>query len=305
MVDARRPRTEQTWSLLDHAEANGYAHVWVGDSIVAKPRHEPLVTLAYAAARTERVGLGTAVLLPALRQPVVLANELATLDHLSRGRLILGVAPGWGGAGYDAEAAAVGRENRTRARRLEEHLEVWRQLWSGRPVTFRGSDFELAGHSIGPLPWTEHGPPVLVTAGNRGDYVAAAFRRFARFGDGIITTDVSPEECAEIRRRGEAALEQAGRSLPDFRIAVYLSVRIDSDRAAAEAEYGRFLAGYYGTQPPTPVRSVPLGTAAEVAELLAPYYGAGATDLILRFVDDEPLRQLELFTTQVRPHLLL
>jgi alkanesulfonate monooxygenase SsuD/methylene tetrahydromethanopterin reductase-like flavin-dependent oxidoreductase (luciferase family) len=303
MADSRRPATEQTWALLDHAEANGYEHAWVGDSVVAKPRHEPLVTLAYAAARTRRIGLGTAVLLPALRQPVVLANELATLDHLAGGRLIVGVGPGWGGPGYDAEAAAVGRENRTRGRRLDEHLKVWRDLWSGRPVTYEGSDFALAGHTIGPLPWTDRGPAVLVTAGNRGEYLERAFRRFARFGDGIITTDVEPSECAEIRRRGEAALVAEGRAAHAFPIAVYLSIRIDRDRATAEAEYVRYLAAYYGNQPPAPVRSVPLGPPDQVAELLAPYARAGATDLILRFAGDEPQEQLERFTTEVRPLL--
>ncbi|MCY4440995.1 MAG: LLM class flavin-dependent oxidoreductase, partial [Deltaproteobacteria bacterium] len=77
--------------LAERAETLGFDSVWVGDSILARPRLEPLTTLAAAASRTSRVKLGTAVLLPALRHPVVLANEVANLDLLCNGRLILGI----------------------------------------------------------------------------------------------------------------------------------------------------------------------------------------------------------------------
>ena len=303
MVDARRPRTDVTMAMVEHAEAEGYDHVWVGDSIVAKPRHEPLITLAFAAGRTRWLRLGTAVLLPALRHPVVLANELATLDHLSQGRLVLGVAPGWGIPSAAAEMAAVGARVRERGRRLEEHLEVWRELWSGRPITQRGSDFELAGHTVGPLPWTEHGPEVWVTAGNRGEFLDRAFARFARHGDGIISTDVGAEECVEIRRRGQLALEAAGRQLPDFPIGVYVTVRLDPDPAAARRRYAEFMAAYYGPQAAQQRGTAAIGTAQEVVAALAPLGAAGVTDLIVRFAGDDQLEQLEAFTRVIKPHL--
>jgi alkanesulfonate monooxygenase SsuD/methylene tetrahydromethanopterin reductase-like flavin-dependent oxidoreductase (luciferase family) len=303
MVDARRPRTDITLAMVEHAATDGYDHVWVGDSIVAKPRHEPLITLAFLAGRTERLRLGTAVLLPSLRHPVVLANELATLDHLTRGRLILGVAPGWGMPSAAAEMSAVGADIKQRGRRLEEHLQVWRDLWSGRPVIRGGSDFELENHTIGPLPWTEHGPAIWVTAGNRGEFLERAFVRFAQYGDGIITTDVTPEECAEVRRRGEAALAAVGREVPAFPIAVYVTVRLDTDQAAAERAYRQFMTAYYGPQGAYQRGVAAIGTSETVVEALAALGRAGATDVIIRFAGDDQLEQLGAFTRGVKPWL--
>src|SRR5262249_22917737 len=87
MQSARRPPVEESWTMARLADRSGYDAVWVGDSVVAKPRLEPLTTLAYIAGITSRVRLGTAVLLPALRHPVVLAQQIANVDQISRGRL--------------------------------------------------------------------------------------------------------------------------------------------------------------------------------------------------------------------------
>src|SRR5215469_11856179 len=86
-----RPGAAPLLELAAQAESLGYDSVWVGDSLLARPRHEPLTLLAGVAGRVKRVHLGTAVLLPALRNPVLLAHQVATLDQVSEGRLILGV----------------------------------------------------------------------------------------------------------------------------------------------------------------------------------------------------------------------
>ena len=88
------PNFREIVDLAEHAEALGFDSVWVGDSVLARPRFEALTTLAAVAGRTQRVRLGTAVLLPMLRHPVLLANEVASLDHVANGRLILGVGIG-------------------------------------------------------------------------------------------------------------------------------------------------------------------------------------------------------------------
>ena len=84
MQSARRPPVDECWAMARLADRAGYDAVWVGDSVVAKPRLEPLTTLAYVAGMTTRVRLGTAVLLPALRHPVVLAQQIANVDQISR-----------------------------------------------------------------------------------------------------------------------------------------------------------------------------------------------------------------------------
>src|SRR5207253_11021993 len=154
--------------------AAGYDAVWVGDSIVAKPRLEALTTLAYLAGITTRVRLGTAVLLPALRHPVVLAHQIANVDQISRGRVVLGLGVGWSLPSAEREWAACGADHKRRVRRLEEHVETWRALWRGAPLTRMRDDLSLSEHTIGPLPWLAVGPPVLLTAGNRGEMLPAS-----------------------------------------------------------------------------------------------------------------------------------
>src|SRR5205823_2497734 len=189
-----------------------------------KPRLEPLTSLAYLAAITSRVRLGTAVLLPALRQPVILAQMIANVDQISQGRLVLGLGVGWSLPSAELEWAACGMDHRRRARRLEEQIALWRTLWSGEPVSLAGPGFVLSGHTIGPLPWNSEGPPILITAGNRGELYPAQLDRFGRLGDGIITTYVSPEQCVSLRERAASALESYGRARPDFPLCVYTTV---------------------------------------------------------------------------------
>lgn len=284
------------------ADEAGYDAVWVGDSIVAKPRLEPLTTLAYLAGTTTRVRLGTAVLLPALRHPVVLAGQIANVDQISRGRVVLGLGVGWSLPSAEREWAACGADHRRRVRRLEEHVEIWRALWRGEPLTRTAEDVTLTDHTIGPLPWTEAGPPVLITAGNRGELLPAQFDRFARLGDGIVTTYIEAEECRLVRERAEAALARHGRVLGAFPLCVYTTVRMDDDPGIAVRDTRAFLAAYYGGgvhQRGT----MGLGPADAVIAALRRYAAAGATDLCVRFVGDDQLAQLERFTREVFPAL--
>ncbi len=302
MQSARRPPVDEGWAMARHADAAGYDAVWVGDSVVAKPRLEPLTTLAYIAGITERVRLGTAVLLPALRHPVVLAHQIANLDQISRGRVVMGIGVGWSLPSAAREWAACGADHKRRARRMDQHVEIWRMLWRGEPVTHSDGDVELTEHTIGPLPWNAEGPPVLITAGNRGEMIPASFDRFARLGDGIITTYIHAEECRTVREHAEAAMAKYGRSSPGFPLCVYTTVRLGDDRARVERETTEFLAAYYGGG----VHSrgtMGLGPADAVIEALQRYAAAGATDLCLRFVGGNQLAQLEEFTAKVLPAL--
>jgi alkanesulfonate monooxygenase SsuD/methylene tetrahydromethanopterin reductase-like flavin-dependent oxidoreductase (luciferase family) len=302
MQSARRPPVEEGWTMARLADRSGYDAVWVGDSVVAKPRLEPLTTLAYIAGITTRVRLGTAVLLPALRHPVVLAQQIANVDQISRGRLVLGLGVGWSLPSAEREWAACGADHKRRVRRLEEHVETWRMFWRGEPLSHKGSDFTLADHTIGPLPWNPEGPPVLITAGNRGEMLPAQFDRFARLGDGIITTYLHAEECRTVRERAEEALARRGRAGADFSLCVYTTVRMENDVATAERVTTEFLATYYGGG----VHSrglMGLGPADAVVSALQRYAAFGVTDLCVRFVGDDQLSQMERFTTEVLPRL--
>ena len=301
LASARRPPLDQCWTTARLCDRAGM-DLWVGDSIVAKPRLEPLTTLAYLAAITKRARLGTAVLLPALRQPTVLAHALANIDQLCAGRLVLGLGVGWGLPAIEREWEACGRSHKRRARDLEEHIVVWRKLWSGSPVDFDGSDFELNQHTVGPLPWREEGPPVLITAGNRGEFIAAQIDRVGRLGDGVITTYVTESDIARLRDECLAAFAKHGRSRRSFPLCVYTTVRIEESAAEAEARTSAFLERYYGGG--VNFRGLMgLGPAAAVIDVMKRYEHAGVTDLCIRFAGEDQEAQLEQFIEGVLPAL--
>jgi alkanesulfonate monooxygenase SsuD/methylene tetrahydromethanopterin reductase-like flavin-dependent oxidoreductase (luciferase family) len=296
---ARRPDLDQCWTVARACDAAGM-DVWVGDSIVAKPRVEPLATLAYCAAITRRARLGTAVLLPALRQPTVLAHALASIDQVSGGRLVLGLGAGWSLPEIVREWEACGRVHKRRGRDLEEHVTVWRKLWSGEPVTYEGADFRLTDHTTGPLPWTQAGPPLLITAGNRGEIIPAQIDRVGRLGDGVITTYLADDDCRRLRSLCDEAFEKHGRARPGFPMCVYTTVRIEDDAAKAEAITADFLKKYYGGG--VNFRGLMgLGAPGAVVETLKRFEAAGVTDLCMRFAGTDQLPQLERFTRDVLP----
>src|SRR5947207_12356859 len=127
-----RPETAPLLELAAGAERLGFDSIWVGDSLLARPRHEPLTLLAAVAARVPRVDVGTAVLLPALRNPVLLAHQVATLDRVAEGRLILGVGIASDVPNIRAEFTAAGVAFDKRVGRLLEGLRLARALWTGQ-----------------------------------------------------------------------------------------------------------------------------------------------------------------------------
>jgi alkanesulfonate monooxygenase SsuD/methylene tetrahydromethanopterin reductase-like flavin-dependent oxidoreductase (luciferase family) len=299
LQSVRRPPVEDCWNVARLCDAAGM-DLWVGDSIVAKPRLEPLTTLAYCAALTTRARLGTAILLPALRQPTVLAHVLANLDQLCQGRLVLGLGVGWKLPAIELEWEACGRVHKRRVKDLEEHVIVWRKLWSGAPVSFEGNGFKLTNHKIGPLPWRAAGPPILMTAGNRGEMIPAQIDRVGRLGDGVITTYLTDDDCRMLREACDEAFVKHGRARPGFPMCVYTTVRLENDVARAKALTRDFLEKYYGGG--VNYRGLMgLGPAAAVIETLKRYEAAGVTDLCVRFAGTDQIPQLEQFIRDVVP----
>ena len=182
------------------AEALGFDDVWVSEHIIVPrkqfPRsplfYDPVVTLGYVAAVTERVRLGTTVLVLPMRHPLPLAKELATLHNLSGGRLILGAGVGW----LEPEFAALGVPFKERGRRMDEGIAMMRAVWTQDPVTFRSSYIpaEISEMTMSPPPVR----PIPIWFGARSE---AAFRRTVRIGDGWHGSQLTRDQAAPIVAR--------------------------------------------------------------------------------------------------------
>ena len=165
-----------------------------------------------------------------------------------------------------------------------------------------GSDYKLTEHTIGPLPWNKEGPPLLVTAGNRGEIIPAQIERVGKFGDGIITTYVSEDDIRKLREVCAEAMARHGRPRPDFPLCVYTTVCIENDVAKAETMTRDFLEKYYGGG--VNFRGMMgLGPAAAVADVIQRYRTAGVSDLCIRLVGENQVAQMERFVAEVLPKL--
>ena len=286
-----RPETAPLLELAARAEGLGVDSVWVGDSLLARPRHDPLTLLAAVAARTDRVTLGTAVFLPALRNPVVLAHQLATLDQISEGRLVLGAGIASDVPNIRAEFAAAGVPFEGRVGRMIEGLRLARALWTGNPVDWQGR-WPLQAGVLGPTPYRAGGPPIWM-AGS----VRAALERAARHFDGWFANEA---DLARWRRQWaevQQILRETGRDVSQFTAATYVTLAIDEDASRAGRRIDAFLERYYG-QPAVTMRkrqACYAGAAAGAAEFLTGFADAGANHIIVRFVGD-PDPQLEILT---------
>lgn len=288
--------------MAERAENGGLDSVWVGDSLLSKPRLEPVAALAALAVRTERLRIGTAVLLPALRHPVALAHSLATVDVLSRGRLT--VAAGVGGAftpEQRGEWTAVGVSPESRAGRLRESVQLMRRLWREDRVSFHGKYFDLEEATLHPRPVQPGGIPLLLGCHHRTGS-SAQYRRAARYADGIIGISDAPPEYARVVEHVAAAAREEGRGEEMAEKAFYMTVNINDDESTAASEALDFLLAYYGINH-WGDRWGPWGSPERVAERMAAYTDAGATHLIVRFAAWDQPAQLRRLLDGVLPRV--
>ena len=237
----------RVFRMAERVEEAGLDSVWVGDSLIAKPRLEPLATLGALAARTSRVRLGTAVLLPALRHPVLMAQTMATVDLISGGRLVIG---GRGSAARSTtssagEWAAAGVDPKRRARRFEEIVEIAKGLGPGQPYSHDGRHFSLDSVTMLPKATQSDGIPWLLATHHRARQ-QAQIDRAARVGDGVIAISDTPDEFAEVIAQVDAKAEEYGRDTTRRENVFYLTVNLDEDEAAAKADAEDWLMRYYG-----------------------------------------------------------
>jgi alkanesulfonate monooxygenase SsuD/methylene tetrahydromethanopterin reductase-like flavin-dependent oxidoreductase (luciferase family) len=281
--------------LAERAERAGcFDSVWVGDSILAKPRLEAITLMAAIAARTKRIRVAPGCLASfPLRHPVLLAYQWASLDLIAEGRTILCVCKGDQAGGGDIvdEWKAMNVPLKSRHARMEEGIRIVRRLFSEDEVTFKGEYYEFENVTIAPKP--EQAPPIWIaanphTAGAGPKTLQEVRRRIARLADGWMTTFMSPE-----------MLRDAWSSLAQ-------TLNVNESKAKALEESKKFLDTYYMTD--FPERSlealwVAAGPVEECADRLRALIEAGANGITLRLTSWDQDGQFRRVVDELLPRL--
>lgn len=286
-------------SYLGRAEELGFDGGWVVEQVVGDaPLLAPLELLAYAAAGTNRLRLGVAVLVSSLHDPLQLASAVTTVDRLSHGRLDVGVAPGGGFRQFPA----FGVDKATYISSFTEGLELMKAAWSDKPrLTFHGRFRQVNDLAIQPKPVQRPHPPIWF-----GGHAPKALARAVRLGNAFLgagsstTTDFG-EAVKTVRRE----LAEQSKDPAQFSIGKRVYLMIDDDPARARQRVLAGLGGIYGTMPG--IDAVPVsGTASDVAAGLRAIIDAGAAMILLNPVGHdvaEDRDQMERLAAEVIPQL--
>lgn len=296
---------EEFWDSARRAEAAGFDHLWLGDSprlsLLDRAHADCLTIMAALAARTSKVRIGTVPLIAALRNPVLLAHSLATLDVISSGRLLFGVsvAPQYKYAGHEFEACGVPFTQR--AGRLEESIRVMRRLWTEESFSFKGRYYRFPEIGIQPQP-IQRPIPIWIAAGDNEN----ALKRVARLGDGWFTVAHTLEEFVARRKKIDLFARESGREMRDIPSALFATFHLHPDSRKAEEE-GWSLAESYYRQPRSALRHLSpfFGSPAECARRLQSYMDAGLTSVVARLISPDVAGQIRLLLNEVKPRLRL
>lgn len=283
------------WRWVDLCESGGIDSIWQTDRIVSRqPMLECMTALAAIAGRTKRIKFGVNVVSVAMRDPVLLAKQCATIDVLSEGRLL----PGFGiGSPRGPEWTAMHLDPTTRGRRTDEALEIIARLWTGEAVDYAGKHFALTKCSIAPLPVQ---PDLPMWIGGASD---AAVRRTARLGTGWQAGSETPETVGQVIAAIKAAAQEAGRSIDEDHYGAAFAFRFGTwdDRGMAKVA-----ASYQARTGRDAREAFAVGDAATVMARLAEYVEAGASKFILRPAaqgDADMLAQTQRLVEEVLPQV--
>ena len=268
---------------LPYERASEYPYQRSGTEIAMSPGMQwldPLVTLSLCAAVTDRVRLGTSVLVLPYRNPLNLAAEAAALDVLTEGRFVLGVGCGW----MQEEFSALGIDPAERGPRTDEHIEALRALWTQDPATFQGRFSNFDGIVLATTTRSEGGPPIWV-----GGNTDPALRRALRLGDGWHGFEVFPDEIPDIRASLERLGEEVGRDPSELELSVARGL-IPPGREGESFIPDRRMLG---------------GSADEIVEELGRYAEAGVSLVLIQLSLLAPLvpEALEWVAAEVLPRL--
>ncbi len=260
------------------AEALGYASLWTQERVTGtQATLDPITFLSYVAGQTTRVRLGVSVFVLPRHNPVHLAKQLASLDQLSGGRLIVGVGLG----GNAAELPMYGMSPDRRVRRFIEHVEVMKALWTQSPVNYAGDFYSIDGVSIAPQPAQKPHPPLWF-----GASAEPAVRRALKLGDGWTGAGSAGREAfSENVERVKGWLAEEGRDPASFPISKRVYLAIDDDEERARRRLEEWFAFYYHSAEMAG-RVAVWGSAGRVQEQLAAWSEAGVSEFILNPVFD-------------------
>ena len=251
------------------AEELGFDSVWVNhhilnvgyifDRLGSKPYYDAMTVLTWVAAHTEKVRLGTTVLVLPYLNPLVLAKTLATVDVMSKGRLNVGVGVG----ALKPESDALGSTFETRGRYADESIKIMRELWESEDPEFDGEFFSFSGVKFSPKPIQKPGPPILIGGASR-----AALRRVATLGDGWHPIRQSIADLKQNIATIHRLAEEAGRDPSEITV----TVRTELDVLDSRSD---------GTESPM------IGTADQLLATIEQYEEIGVSELVLSVSTDD------------------
>jgi probable F420-dependent oxidoreductase len=272
--------------IAQEAEALGYHSVWSTDVVVQSPSAEDerfahtleaITVTTYLAALTTRIQLGISVLVLPQRSPVVVAKEVATLDILSGGRVVLGV-----GAGYhEMQFRWLGAEFQRRGERLDEYIRAMRELWTAPTPRFEGRYVAFSELVFAPRPLQPQGPPIVI-----GGSSPAVLRRVASLGDGWHPVNLTPAQYAA-GMKGIRALAKGRPVEGSLRIRAVVDRRLDATRGNDSVSQESLD-----------------GSPAELRARIQEYEAAGVDHLVVYFEAEDvqtALRDMRRFATEVCP----
>jgi len=278
------------FQLAQRAETLGFHSLWVGDSLTARPRIEALTTLAAVGSRTRRVRLGTAIFLAALRHPILLAHQLASLDWLTAGRLDLGV--GYGRPKeptQEHEFEILGLSPSARIKMSEESVQIMRRLWRENDVSHSGAFTRFEHVTLEPKPVQSGGVPIWLASND----VEPGLRRVGRMGDGWLNNIKNPETYGECwqKIRGYAAV--AGRDPDTIEPGIYVTIAAGDNNAIFEGQ--TFLSRYYNRSYEAVAKAMLCltGSWEEVVERIEAFRKAGARTIVVRLAAGDQLGTIE------------
>ena len=285
-------KPENVVNFAKKCEAMGCHSMWTIDRI-AYDNLEPLTVLAAAAGATQKIRLGTSVLLGNLRHASHVAKIVSTLDFISNGRVTLGL--GFGSRENDYRAVEIPFEHR--GSRAVEQVQLMKRLWTEDNVTFKGKFYNVENLSVGPKPIQKPHPPIWT-----GGSAEVALKRAGSWADGFICGSSAIPEFPSTWEKIASYAKAAGRDPKKISKAGLTFMAIDEDQSKAVKTVEDYVMRYYGRLRADVANTSLVGAPAAIAERIGAFLSRGLDTLIIGVADPDP-RQLDLFGENVLPKI--